>query len=357
MSNNNDQPQRGSEGGKARAAKLSKAQLSESGAKAATSRWAKAKGIPKADYSGSFNLNGVDVDCAVVEINGNPVRLLSERSVTKAIGGKRGGSHWLRIKENKGGANLPVYISATNLAPFIDDDLKADLMAPIQYVSANGAAIGNGIHADVFPRILWVYQDANSANALLPSQAHLGEKANILLRALTNTTMTALVDEATGYQAVRAKDALASILSQYIMDDYRKWTKCFPLKFYKEIFRLKGWEWTEKSIAGARPGVVGKYTDDIVYDRLAPGVLDELQKKNPTAPSGRRKLRHYWWLSEEVGHPKLITHLEGAWVLMRQSEDWDDFKDRLDDTYPIHELTELGIEMHVKRKKIGSKRS
>ena len=30
----------------------------------------------------------------------------------------------------------------------------------------------------------------------------------------------------------------------------------------------------------ARPGVVGRYTNDLVYERLAPGILEELQKLN-----------------------------------------------------------------------------
>jgi hypothetical protein len=46
------------------------------------------------------------------------------------------------------------------------------------------------------------------------------------------------------------------------------------MEFYKEIFRLKGWKWN----AGKMPGAVGNYTKDSVYSRLAPGVLQELER-------------------------------------------------------------------------------
>jgi hypothetical protein len=345
---------KGSAGGEARAKSLSSEDRKEIATKAANTRWAKEKDIPKTDFPGTIPLSeDMSIDCAVVEIDGNPVRLLSERSVTKAIGGKRGGAHWRRIKKEDG-ANLPVYLSAKNLIPFIDNDLNAALTTPIQYISSSGA-IANGIPADVLPKILWVYLEAADQRKLYPSQAHLASKAKILLKALSNVSMIALVDEATGYQAKRAKDALAAILQQYVSDELRKWTSCFPEKFYQEMFRLRGWEWNEKSISGKRPGVVGKYTDDIVYDRLAPGVLAELRRKNPTVSPGKRKHRHYYWLTGEVGHPRLLAHLEGVTLLMRQSKSWDELKQKLDEFYPIHSITELGIEMHVKRRKIGGK--
>lgn len=354
MSENNDTP-KGKKGGEARAAKLTKQELSEQASLAARSRWAKEKGdVPRAEFTGTITIGQQEIDCAVVEINGEVVRLLSERSVTKAIGGKRGGSHWRRIKQNPDGANLPVYLSAKNLNPFIGKELGAALTSPFQYLTKSGA-VANGVRADVFPQILWVYQEAMIAGKLLPSQVHLGVEAKILLKALTNLSVTALIDEATGYQSHRQKDALARILQQYIMTEYQKWNACFPLKFYEEMFRLRDWEWTEKAIAGSRPSVVGKYTDDIVYDRLAPGVLDELRKKNPTVSPGKRRQKHYYWLSGDVGHPKLIAHLEGVWLLMKQSKSWEELKDKLDEWYPIHQLTENGLELHVKRKKIGGK--
>lgn len=62
--------------------------------------------ILDAVYSGQLPIGDIDLDCAVLD---GGVRVLSERAVHKAFGSKRGGSHWKRMKENEGGANLPSF--------------------------------------------------------------------------------------------------------------------------------------------------------------------------------------------------------------------------------------------------------
>ncbi|MGP8198211.1 MAG: P63C domain-containing protein [Limisphaerales bacterium] len=44
-------------------------------------------------------------------------------------------------------------------------------------------------------------------------------------------------------------------------------------------------------------GCVGELTNDLVYERLAPGILEELRRKNPKSETGNRKSRHHHWLS------------------------------------------------------------
>jgi hypothetical protein len=66
--------------------------------------------------------------------------LLSERGFSKAIGIKRSGSHWQRRKtDEEGGAQLPVFISANNLKPFIGNELAAALSNPIKYRMKHGS--------------------------------------------------------------------------------------------------------------------------------------------------------------------------------------------------------------------------
>ena len=50
---------------------------------------------------------------------------------------------------------------------------------------------------------------ADQAGKLLPSQRHVAEQCRILLHGFANVGIIALVDEATGYQDARARDALA----------------------------------------------------------------------------------------------------------------------------------------------------
>ena len=148
----------------------------------------------------------------------------------------------------------------------------------------------------------------------------------------------ALVDEATGYQRIREERALATILEKFIAQELQPLTKTFPYAFYEQIFRLKGWPGPD---GVKRPSVIGHYTNDFVYSRLAPGVLEELKRLNPTLPSGRRRNRHYQWFTPDQGHPDLIKHLEGVMALMRASPNWDTFIRNLERAYPKQDLKNL----------------
>jgi len=57
-------------------------------------------------------------------------------------------------------------------------------------------------------------------------------------------------------------------------------------------------------------------TNDIVYARLAPGVLEELKACTPKDEKGRRKYRYHQLLTDDVGHPELQEYLLKAEVLM-----------------------------------------
>jgi hypothetical protein len=66
-----------------------------------------------------------------------------------------------------------------------------------------------------------------------------------------------------------------------------------------------------------RPQYFGHLTNDIVYNRLAPGVLDELQRVTPKDEKGRRKHRYFQRLTQNVGYPKLREHLGSVVTLMK----------------------------------------
>ena len=68
------------------------------------------------------------------------------------------------------------------------------------------------------------------------------------MRAFARVGITALVDEATGYQYEREHDELQKILKAYISEELLPWQKRFPDIFYKELFRLNGWNYTVNGI-------------------------------------------------------------------------------------------------------------
>ncbi|MGP0070860.1 MAG: P63C domain-containing protein [Bryobacteraceae bacterium] len=293
-------------------------------------RQTKGGGRPKnpvrAAHEGTLTIGTEKIACAVLE---DGTRVLSEREVTKSLGGKRGGSHWLR----KGaGAELPVYLSASNLTPFIDDDLASALKSPLFYTPKDGGPTAHGLKAENYTKICDVWLKARAAKALRASQLHIAEKCEILIRSLAGVAIAALVDEATGFQAIRDRNALQEILDRFLNKELAAWAKRFPDEFYQQIFRLRGWQW--KGMDVNRPQVVAHYTKDLVYDRLAPGILAELEARNPKDARGRRKGKHHQWLTEDVGHPALAQHLYAIIGLMRVSTTWDQFYEFVQRAYP-----------------------
>ncbi len=183
----------------------------------------------------------------------------------------------------------------------------------------------------MLPRVCEVYLEAREAGALLPSQEHIAAKAEILIRGLATVGVIALVDEVTGYQRIREERALATILEKIIAKELQPWTKTFPYEFYELIYKLRGWPGPH---GNKRTPQIGKDTNDIVYERLAPGVYDELRRINPMRPSGSRKTHHHRWFTPDIGHPQLKEHLAGVMALMRAAPNWNRFKAMLQRAYP-----------------------
>lgn len=80
-----------------------------------------------------------------------------------------------------------------------------------------------------------------------------------------------------------------------------------------------------KGMGVKRPGVVGKYTNDLVYQRIAPGLYLELRRLNPPDEQGHRKTKHHMWLTEDIGHPALQKHLAILIAFMRAAPNWGAF--------------------------------
>jgi hypothetical protein len=122
-------------------------------------------------------------------------------------------------------------------------------------------------------------------------------------------------------------------LDSFLRKELAVWAKTFPDEFYEQIFRLRGWTWKGRGVNP--PQVVAHYTKDLVYQRLAPGLLEELERKNPVE-GGRRKAKHTQWLTGDVGNPALAQHLHTVISFMRVVPDggWEQFVAMLDIAHP-----------------------
>jgi len=226
-------------------------------------------------------------------------------------------------------------LQAEALLPFISDELRVST-TPIFFLTKEGKK-AVGYDAELLPMVCEVYlklrDERLAATGEIPAMhKHIVKACDILMRGLAHIGIVALVDEATGYQEFRDRNALQALLDRYLRKELAAWAKCFPDEFYKEIFRLQGWEW--KSISAQRPRMVGKLTKDIVYARLEAGIVKELEDRNPVDEKGYRKARHHQWLTEEIGHRNLAQHLHAVIAFMRVSKNWDQFKLMLDQAFP-----------------------
>jgi len=256
--------------------------------------------------------------------------------MVSALGMARGGS------SRGGGDRLAQFVAQKTLEPFINKNLIEVTENPIKFRTTRGQ-LAYGYEATILADICDAILDARKSGALSKQQDHIATKAEILVRGFARVGIIALVDEATGYQEIRDRLALQAILDKYLRKELAAWAKRFPDEFYQQIFRLKGWQWQGMKIN--RPSVVGKYTNDIVYERLAPGVLKELQERNPKDESGQRKAKHHQWFTEDIGHPALAQHLHATIALMRASATWDHFHRLLQRALPKkNETIPLGLE-------------
>lgn len=328
MSDDSSQNLDQSKGGLARAENLTAARRREIAVAAAEKRW----GIymPIAKLPGVVKIADMEFPCAVLS---DGTRVLTETDFMRLMGMYRSGALSVRRKSpDTGSARMPLYLAFKNLKPFIDKHLGDVHTKPLKYRTTRGL-VALGIPAEIIPKICDVWIDAEKAGVLGKRQEMIAAKAQILMRGLAHVGIIALVDEATGYQDERARDALARILEAFVAKELRKWIKTFPADYYKELFRLRGWKYTEKV---KRPSYLGHLTNDLVYARLAPGVLEELRRVNPVGEHGNRKSKHHQWLTEDMGHPKLLQHLFALVALMRAAQTWDQFKTMVNMAFPKH---------------------
>jgi hypothetical protein len=158
---------------------------------------------------------------------------------------------------------------------------------------------------------------ARKAGDLHHQQHHIADRCEILMRGFARVGIIALVDEATGYERDKKTRSLARILEAFIAKELQPWVKTFPDEYYAQLFRLRGLDYGGDSVK--RPQYFGTLTNDIIYKRLAPGVLDELKKVIPKSESGRRKGALSQGLTRNVGYPKLREHLGATVAFMKLS--------------------------------------
>lgn len=315
-------------GGYARAAKLTAEERSLAARKAAEARWSGE--LPAADFEGEFPIGDTAISCAVLP---GEIRIVTQATFLRALGRSRSPKAGTGVLSTVD--ELPFFLQSDALKPFISSSLLMSTK-PIFYRTRTGGK-GVGYDARLLPQVAEVY--LRFRDAMLQEKGEVPARyermvwaADALMRGLANVGIIALVDEATGYQDVRRRFALQEILDAFLQKELAAWAKRFPDEFYRQIYRLRGWEWRGRQFNP--PQVVAHYTNDFIYDRLAPGIRAELERRMPRSETGRGRGRFHQLFTEDVGHPALAQHIHAVVTLMKASTTWDAFKMMLDTALP-----------------------
>ncbi|MFQ1642425.1 P63C domain-containing protein [Aeromonas veronii] len=282
-------------------------------------------------HKGDLEIGNKKIACAVLN---NKQRIITQTALFDAFDRPRKGER--RIE------GLPSIIGAKNLLPYVDDELR-EKAEPVHYYLQNGKT-ATGYNAELIPLICELYLKAADDNALLESQAKIVAQATVLIRSLAKVGITALIDEATGYQYERENNALQTILKAYIAEDFLKWQARFPRKYYQELYRLYNWEYDPISMK--HPKYLGKFTNSYVYEYLPEGVLNELRIKNPKNENGNRNKRHHQFLTDNIGLPHLEKHIVKLITVMELSDDINDFKINFNRIFNKVEQMNLNLEVN-----------
>lgn len=208
--------------------------------------------------------------------------------------------------------------------------LSKQLSNPIRFRAPGQNSAWLGYEATVLADLCDAILAARAGGHLTHLQEHFAIQAEVLVRGFARIGIIALVDEVTGYQKDRAKDALAKILEAWVAKELQPYVKTFPAEFYENLFRIRGLEYPPER-QNYRPQYFGVLTNDIVYERLAPGLLEELKKQ---ALKDEKKAHLHRRLTEEVGHPRLKEHLASVVTIMKLSTDYVDFIEKLNRIHP-----------------------
>lgn len=285
------------------------------------------KEMPKAEYKGEIKIGDIVLSCAVLA---DGRRVISEHAINSILGPSGGKNYRLRSAQKEGNGPMPLFIASKPLKPFVLEAFSEADLSPIQYLDKDKVYLGYS--ATILPKVCEVWLKARDTNALQPSQLSKALKAEILMRGLAHIGIIALVDEATGYQKDREKDALAKILEAFVAKELQPYLKTFPAEYYENLFRIYGLEFPPQNKRPQwRPAFFGKITNNVIYERLAPELLPELKK---AASKIEKKTKLHQWLTNNIGHPKLREHLASIVTLLKLSKTPEDFKEKVDLIHP-----------------------
>lgn len=320
-----NEPKGRARGGKALASKRTPAERKAASEKAVAAKKELAS-LPIAEYGSSdtpLRIGDVEIQCYVLD---DGSRVLSQRGMASGLG-----------MSTTATERLLNFVGGDRIKPFINNEILALIEKPLKFRHRTGGGVAFGYPATILADICDAILAARKEGRLQKQQEHLADRAELLVRGFARVGIVALIDEATGYQRDREKNALAKILEEFVAKELRPWVTTFPADYYEGLFKIYGLQYPPDGNKNWRPSFMGNITNNVVYSRLAPELLPELKK---AASRAERKAKLHQWLTEDVGHPKLREHLASIVTLLKISKTPEQFYDLVDTVHPKFELPE-----------------
>jgi len=303
-----------SKGGEARALSLTAERRSEIARDAVKARWAKQKGVakkpagtprrgskntpkpnklPVAKHWGFLDILDLQIPCYVLD---SEQRVIGRVAVTTML------------TEVERHGDLEGYLSSKSWQDYVDLDALIMQMVvfelpEVEQLGKTVKGLPTGVLIDLCSGLI----DALNAHQtgkvkLTKRQLDMARQASRFLAACAKVGLDALVDEATGYQEHREKDALQVKLRAYLEESMRPWEKTFPDELWVEFGRLTNW----KGGVTQRPKYWGILVTQLIYEYLDSDVAQWLKEN---VPSPRKGQNYHQWLSSQYGLRRLVEHI------------------------------------------------
>ena len=229
----------------------------------------------KSTHKGKLKIGEKELECYVLD---NGTRVLSSRQAIRVLA--------------RGNQNVSTVMGSKRLKPFLSQALNAvtDFEKGILIEFHSGQpGIAQGVRAELFMDMCNAYSDARDAGALTKQQEHIGIASNKIIKSCAKIGIIALIDEATGYQAIRPKDELQTKLQLWLAAAPKEWELLFPMALWEELARLIGYT---GDITHHRPQVFGRYVNEFIYGLLDADLPAILKERNPHPSYGRNHHQH-----------------------------------------------------------------
>ena len=304
-----------SQGGKARAEKLTAEKKKEIASKAAAARWGDKTitALKKGSFKEHF---GIEVDCYVLD-DAHKTAVISQNGMARALG-----------FSVPSGVQVTRFLANKSMKEFASAELIKKILQPIKFQWGTGGAeqppsVGHGFDVSLLIDVCRAIVDAESAGRLGKRYDNIAAQAHVILGASAKAGIKGLVYALAGYNP--SAEEVIKAFKTYVQEEARKYEKEFPAELYREWYRLYSIPTYERG----RPWHFKQLTLNHVYFPLAQSngkVLDLARAAK--AKDGDRQKKLFQFLSE-IGARALARQLGRVLEMAESSSSKADYESRI----------------------------